>query len=140
MFYNSAKYYFLKGAVTLLNENLITNEEASRELKSISPTNIATGLLNLERILEHLKENYDEPIEFDLIKLSDDMLRKDFGARIKIMRKSLGLTQAQLAKKIGMTSKAIANYEQGIREPSLKNLIALSTILNVTTDWLIGRS
>ena len=124
----------------MLNENLITNEEASRELKSISPTNIATGLLNLERILEHLKENYDEPIEFDLIKLSDDMLRKDFGARIKIMRKSLGLTQAQLAKKIGMTSKAIANYEQGIREPSLKNLIALSTILNVTTDWLIGRS
>lgn len=122
------------------NENLFTNEEVSRELKSISPTNIATGLLNLERILEHLKKNYDEPIEFDLTKLSDDMLRKDFGARIKIMRKSLGLTQAQLAKKIGITIKAMGSYEQGVREPSLKNLIALSRVLGVTTDWLLGES
>ena len=87
-----------------------------------------------------MKENNDEPIEFDLIKLSDDMLRKDFGARIKIMRKSLGLTQAQLAKKVGITTKAMGSYEQGIREPSLKNLIGLSKVLNVTTDWLLGKS
>ena len=124
----------------MLNENLFTNEGASQELKSISPTKIASWLLNLERILECLKENNDEPIEFDLIKLSDDMLRKDFGARIKIMRKSLGLTQAQLAKKVGITTKAMGSYEQGIREPSLKNLIGLSKVLNVTTDWLLGKS
>lgn len=124
----------------MLNENLFTNEEASRELKSISPSRIATGLLNLERILEHLKEDNEEPIEFNLTKLSDDMIRKDFGARIKIMRKSLGLTQAQLAKKVGVTTRVITNYEQGICEAPFRNLIGLSKVLNVTTDWLLGKS
>ena len=129
----------MRGGFTLINESIvITNEEISQELNGMSPSKIATGLINLERILKHLKNNNDEPIETDTLKLSDEDRRKDFGARIRIMRKSLGLTQAELAKKIGTTPEAITNYERGKREAPFKNLIGLSQALNVTTDWLLG--
>lgn len=117
---------------------VIRNEEISRELNGMSPSNIATSLLNLERILKHLKKSNGEPDEFNSSKLSDEERRKDFGARVRIMRKSLGLTQAELAKKIGTTPDAITNYERGKREAPFKNLIGLSQALNVTTDWLLG--
>ena len=122
----------------MLNECVITNEEISQELNGMSPSKVASGLLNLERMLEHLKKSNGEPVKFDSLKLSDDALRKDFGARIRIMRKSLGLTQADLAKKIGITKQAITTYETGRREPSFRNLIGLSRVLNVTIDWLLG--
>ena len=122
----------------MLNENFITNEEISRDLNGMSPAKVASGLLNLERMLEQLKKGNGEPFESDSLKLSDDALRKDFGARIRIMRKSLGLTQADLAKKIGITKQAITTYETGKREPPFRNLIGLSRALNVTTDWLLG--
>ena len=123
----------------MINESIvITNEEISQELNGMSPSKIVTGLINLERILKHLKNNNDEPIETDTLKLSDEDRRKDFGARVRIMRKSLGLTQAELAKKIGTTPEAITNYERGKREAPFKNLIGLSQALNVTTDWLLG--
>ena len=124
----------------MISENIITNEEILRELNDISPSRIATGLLNLERMLKNLKNNNGDSMEFDSLKLSDEERRKDFGARIRIMRKSLGLTQAELAKKVGTTKQAIANYELGIREPPFRNLIGLSKVLNVTTDWLLGQS
>lgn len=129
-----------KGGITLISENIISNEEILRELNDISPSRIATGLLNLERMLKNLKKNNDNSTEFDSLKISDEERRKDFGARIRIMRKSLGLTQADLAKKIGVTKQAITTYETGIREPSFKNLIKLSRVLNVTTDWLLGEN
>ena len=128
----------LKGGIILISENIVTNEEILRELNDISPSRIATGLLNLERMLKNLKKNNEDSMEFDSLKLTDEERRKQFGARIKNMRKSLGLTQADLAKKIGVTKQAITTYETGIREPSFRNLIKLSRALNVTTDWLLG--
>ena len=130
----------LKGGIVLISENIVTNEEILRELNDISPSRIATGLLNLERILKNLKNNNSNSLEFDSIKISDEERRKDFGARIRIMRKSLGLTQADLAKKIGVTKQVITNYELGLREPPFRNLIGLSRALNVTTDWLLGEN
>lgn len=122
----------------MVSENIVTNEEILRELDDISPSRIATGLLKLERMLKNLKNNNVDSTEFDSLKLPDEERRKQFGARIKNMRKSLGLTQADLAKKIGVTKQAITTYETGIREPSFRNLIKLSRALNVTTDWLLG--
>lgn len=122
----------------MISENIVSNEEILRELNDISPSRIATGLLKLERMLKNLKKKHVDYTEFDSLKLSDEERRKQFGARIKSMRKSLGLTQADLAKKIGVTKQAITTYETGIREPSFRNLIKLSRALNVTTDWLLG--
>lgn len=41
--------------------------------------------------------------------------------KIADFRKSVNVTQAQLAEKIGWTQPRIANYESGFRTPSLKD-------------------
>ena len=40
------------------------------------------------------------------------------GARIKTLRISAGLTQAQLADRAGMTKTGVASWEQGATRPS----------------------
>ena len=59
------------------------------------------------------------------------------GKRIAQLRQSKGLSQAKLAKALGLSTSAIAMYEQGRREPSVSVLIALADTLDVTLDYLI---
>lgn len=95
-------------------------------------------LLNKEIMLEHLKKNTPEPLEFDSLKLTDEERRKRFGARLKFFRKALGIKQNELASQLGITPQALAIYETGRREPNLKNLIALARALHTSTDSLLG--
>ena len=50
------------------------------------------------------------------------------------IRKEKGMTQNDLAEKLGLTSQAICNYEKGIREPNLDTMKKLATALEVTVD------
>ena len=59
---------------------------------------------------------------------------------LRNLRNERNLSQAQLAKRIGVTSSTVALYETGDRLPSLPRLIALSRSLGVTTDYLLGVS
>ena len=59
--------------------------------------------------------------------------------RIKELRLSLDLTQAELAQKIGFNQTAIGKYERNELEPSVSTLIKLADIFNVSTDYLLGR-
>ena len=47
-------------------------------------------------------------------------------------------TQAELAKKIGVSKSTIANYESGYRNPDNKTLIKIANVFNVSTDELLG--
>jgi len=62
----------------------------------------------------------------------------DFGKRLKELRTNFGLTQAQLAERIGVTKSVISFYELQERCPSPDVLIKLSRIFHVTTDYLLG--
>lgn len=62
------------------------------------------------------------------------------GEIVRDLRNKRKLSQAQLAKKIGVNSSTIALYETGERFPSLSALIALSRALGVSTDYLLGVS
>lgn len=42
--------------------------------------------------------------------------------KIKTAREKAGLTQAQLAEKVGTTSQNISQYERGIRNPKYNTL------------------
>jgi transcriptional regulator with XRE-family HTH domain len=53
------------------------------------------------------------------------------------IRKEKGMTQNDLAEKLGLTSQAICNYEKGIREPNLATLRNMSTVLECTVDELL---
>ena len=60
------------------------------------------------------------------------------GKKIKELRSSQGMTQSQLADKIGAATSVIGNYEAELRTPTYDNLIKLSRVLEVSTDYLLG--
>ena len=62
----------------------------------------------------------------------------EIGARIKELRIQNGLTQAQLAKALGVTSAAVGNYEQGISFPKETVLRRLFSALNCTPNELLS--
>ncbi|SDY43797.1 helix-turn-helix transcriptional regulator [Bacillus sp. 166amftsu] len=70
------------------------------------------------------------------------------GQRIKLSRKQRGLTQDALALKIKekmdtetkVTKTTISNYETGYSSPSNETLVIISDVLNVSVDYLLGRS
>ena len=62
----------------------------------------------------------------------------DFGNRLKELRKQSGLTQQQLADRIGVTKSVISFYELRERSPSPDVLAKLSYIFHVSTDYLLG--
>ena len=61
-----------------------------------------------------------------------------FGSRVFEQRKRLGLNQAQLGEKIGLSHKSISTIESGARGTSLDKLIELAYVFHVSTDYLLG--
>ena len=62
----------------------------------------------------------------------------DFGIRIAKLRAAKGLSQAQLAERIGITKGMVSAYENSIRMPSYPVLIKIAGVFNVSTDYLLG--
>lgn len=60
-----------------------------------------------------------------------------FGVRIRERREELFISKKGLAEKLGITSKLMDDIESGSRGVSLKNLVLLSQILEVSTDYLL---
>lgn len=58
---------------------------------------------------------------------------------IKELRVERGLSQAALAKAIGVSQKAIDYWERGLNEPKASYIILLSDFFDVTADYLLGR-
>ena len=62
----------------------------------------------------------------------------DFGNVLKKLRQQEGLTQQQLANKLGVTKSVISYYELQERYPSPDVLTKLAQIFHVSTDYLLG--
>jgi transcriptional regulator with XRE-family HTH domain len=59
--------------------------------------------------------------------------------KLKELRTSKNLSQAAIGKICGVSGQTILNWESGINEPSIKNLIVLADYFEVSVDYLIGR-
>lgn len=59
------------------------------------------------------------------------------GKRIAELRKQEGLTQKQLADKLGVSNKAISKWETGEGFPDITMIPKLSAIFNVSSDYLL---
>ncbi|MBQ7389558.1 MAG: helix-turn-helix transcriptional regulator [Clostridia bacterium] len=62
----------------------------------------------------------------------------DFGAKLKDLRKQAGMTQQQLADKLGITKSVVSYYELSERTPSPEVLKELALIFRVSADYLLG--
>ncbi len=60
--------------------------------------------------------------------------------RIVEFRNSLGITQAALGKKLGVTRSAVNSWEMGLSIPQLKHIIEMARIFGTTVDSLLGSS
>ena len=60
------------------------------------------------------------------------------GEKIKEIRKSKGLTQKQLAEKIGIAEITIRKYEKGERQPSTEQLVSIVNALEVPVSQLMS--
>ncbi len=67
----------------------------------------------------------------------DSMLLCEIGKRIQDRRKQLGYTQEQLADMMNVSIQMISNLERGNKAVRIDNLINLSQILNISTDYIL---
>lgn len=64
----------------------------------------------------------------------------EFSERLKTLRKEAGLTQVDVAEKLGISQPAYASWERGVKKPTQENLVKLSKILYVSVDYLLGNT
>lgn len=72
------------------------------------------------------------------MKTANIRLPEAFGDRISFLRKLKGLTQAQLAEKLGISAQAVSKWESGLSCPDIMMLVPLADIFGVSTDMLLG--
>lgn len=63
-----------------------------------------------------------------------------FGNRLRALREDSDLTCESLANQLHITTRALNYYENNMREPSFPLLIQMADYLNVSTDYLLGRT
>lgn len=71
-------------------------------------------------------------------KILDAQYRRELGGRLKIARQAAGLSQLDIAQKLGLQRVSYLYYEKGERDPSTTTLIRLARLLNVSADKLLG--
>ena len=64
----------------------------------------------------------------------------EFSERLKDLRKQAGLTQVNVAERLGVSQPAYASWERGIKKPTQDKLVKIAQILNVSVDYLVGNS
>lgn len=65
------------------------------------------------------------------------MEKQTFGSMIAELRKKQGMTQAELAEKLGITDKAVSKWERDLSFPDVNIILKLAEIFNVTVDELM---
>ena len=60
-----------------------------------------------------------------------------FGDRMAAAREAADMTQAQLARRLGVKKSTIASWEEDLAEPRANRLQMLAGMLNVSIMWLI---
>ena len=66
------------------------------------------------------------------------MMDCSLGTRIQALRKARGISQAQLAIKLGITAPAVSKWERDIACPDIMLLYPLSKTLCVSLDELLS--
>ena len=58
--------------------------------------------------------------------------------RISYLRKKSGITQKELGQKLGISNRAVSNWEKEISSPTIENIYKLSKIFGVSVDYFIS--
>ncbi len=67
-------------------------------------------------------------------------MENKFKHNLKQLRLEKGIGQVSLAKQLGVSKGIISLWENGLREPNMSSLIALSNFFDVSIDFLVGKT
>ncbi len=62
---------------------------------------------------------------------------QDIGKHIQAARKAKKKTQDEVAEAVGLTKKTISEWERGLKQPGLLNILAFCKFLGITVDELL---
>lgn len=62
----------------------------------------------------------------------------EFCQKLKLLREEEGVTQSELAKKLGVSQSAVAQWEAGTRVPAAQAVVALARYFDTSSDFLLG--
>lgn len=58
--------------------------------------------------------------------------------KIKLLREGVGMTQAELARILGLSRSGVNAWEMGLSIPSTQYVVELAKTFHVSTDYLLG--
>lgn len=67
------------------------------------------------------------------------MPHREFIERIKDLMNEERISQAELARSVGISQSAVCNWLNGKKEPSIDSLWRLADFFDVSVDYIIGR-
>jgi len=70
--------------------------------------------------------------------MQDREILRNFGARLKTLRKQKGWTQKELATKADVRPAQLNKYESGYHTPPVEKLLQLAELLDTTVDYLLS--
>lgn len=76
-------------------------------------------------------------MQLRVLVMHDEVLRKEFGARLKVLRKQKNWAQKELAAKVDLRFQQLNKYESGLNIPPAEMLIKLADALDVSVDFLL---
>ena len=65
---------------------------------------------------------------------------KIFADRLLELRREKGISQAKLAKELGVSFAVVCYWETDRSEPTAPNIVKIAEFFNVSTDFLLGRA
>lgn len=90
-----------------------------------------------EKNLESVLEAINEPEEKGKMNMETKQI---FAARTKTLRKERGLSQTELAAKLGISRDSVNLYESASRFPDITALVRYASFFSVTSAYLLGLS
>ena len=69
--------------------------------------------------------------------MGDTEFLKEMGKRIMVRRKSLRMTQEELAEELGVSTQMISNLELGKKAIRPENLAKVCSVLNLSADFIL---
>lgn len=68
------------------------------------------------------------------------MSKEETGQRIRTLLRNSGMSQRELAERVGATESAVSKYVSGEREPRAEVLANIATALGTTVEYLLGKN
>jgi transcriptional regulator with XRE-family HTH domain len=61
-----------------------------------------------------------------------------FATNLRRRAEQLGISNAEVARRAGLSDRRYGNYVSGRREPDLSTLVRIASVLAITVDELVG--